>query len=102
ALELLATPKPAEEPKPKKLCDVPFREWPDEERREWIHETSWGYDQFWEQSIVLDCMGWELDRIAAHLFVSRRRIELALYPQPPIRFDSEANGRSLFPGNVER
>ncbi|MCC7421734.1 MAG: DUF3102 domain-containing protein [Planctomycetaceae bacterium] len=95
AIELVKETKPTPTPKPQKLCDTPFRTWPDEERRRWIWDTPWGFDQLWEQSILLDAMDWPIERIAETLFVEPIQVELALSPRPPERFDTDANGRSL-------
>ncbi|MCC7419961.1 MAG: DUF3102 domain-containing protein [Planctomycetaceae bacterium] len=99
ALELVQKPKAAPS-KTGARCG-PFREWSEDQRREWMGQ-SWGWESVYEQTLLLTAMDWTVERIADLLFVEVDIVNAVLNPVAPTRFDSEWNGRNLFDEHVEQ
>jgi Protein of unknown function (DUF3102) len=56
--------------------------------------TTW-WDLQAKYTVLLDALGWDVERIAEFMGRPAGELELTLTPRPPVRFDSEFNGSAL-------
>src|SRR5262249_48886967 len=93
ALKLLthtAEPAPASDGGAARTCPYkPFFRWTPEDRQE---TTARWWDLQAQYTVLLDALGWDVERIAELVGKPAGEIELTLAPAPPVRFHSEMNG----------